>query len=224
MALAVYSPWFVRNQRLGEALQVDERGEDVLAVRAEYSTMSWRQYAASFLYFTPEVGPRLTASLFGEQTAAKLRPQQTGKLLPKGAERHRARFNGRPWPGASVRGGRRVRVMAEHLPMMALLTLPFAYRGAFLEVGFNVRRVPPMILYFTMAYSLFFVPALIFLTIRLGRQKDLRWLILVPALYSYLFHSLITHYIPRYSIPLVPIYLIALVSGIAALAGKRIEA
>jgi len=32
---------------------VDKRAEDVLAIRAEYTTMSWKQYAASFLYFTP---------------------------------------------------------------------------------------------------------------------------------------------------------------------------
>jgi dolichol kinase len=78
--------------------------------------------------------------------------------------------------------------------------------------------------YSTIAYSLFFAPALLYLLIRLARSKDRRLLFLAPALYSYLFHSLITHYIPRYSIPLVPIFLIALVSGIAALAGKRIEA
>jgi dolichol kinase len=90
-----------------------------------------------------------------------------------------------------------------------------------MEVGFHVRRVPRAILYFTMAYSLFFVPAFIALTIRLLEKKDRRWPLLLLALYSYLFHSLITHYIPRYSLPLIPIFVIALVSAIAALAGKR---
>jgi 4-amino-4-deoxy-L-arabinose transferase-like glycosyltransferase len=222
VALAVYSPWFLRNQRLGETMQMDERGEDVLAVRAEYSTMSWRQYAASFLFFTPEIGPRLTAALFGEQTARSF-----DRSKPESFFRKALNGTGEVQKTAVARNisprQAAVRVMAEHLPMMGLLTLPFAYRGAFLEVGFNVRRVPRVILYSTMAYSLFFVPALIYLAIALVRQKDRRWPYLVPALYSYFFHSLVTHYIPRYSIPLIPIFIIALLSAIVALAGKRLK-
>ena len=212
-ALAVYSPWFVRNQRLGETLQVDARAEDVLAIRAEYSTMSWRQYAASFLYFTPSVGPRLTAAVFGEQIA-----QSFDRSRPESFFRKALSGTGEVQRTAAARGlGTRqaaVRIMAEHLPMMALLTLPFAYRGAFVQVGFNVKRVPAALLYISLVYSLFFVPALVVLIVRLVRGKDPRWLFLVPALYSYAFHSLITHYIPRYSVPLVPIFLIALVSVI----------
>jgi 4-amino-4-deoxy-L-arabinose transferase-like glycosyltransferase len=213
VALAVYSPWFVRNQRLGETLQVDERGEDVLAIRAEYSTMNWRQYAASFFYFTPSIGPRLTASIFGEDTARgfdRSRPESFFQRALSGAGEVQRTAT------ASGLGTRQaaVRVMAEHLPMMALLSLPFAYRGAFVQVGFNVKRVPAALLYFTLLYSAFFVPALVVLILRLVRQRDPRWLFLVPALYSYAFHSLITHYIPRYSVPLVPIFLLALVSVI----------
>jgi hypothetical protein len=213
VALAVYSPWFVRNQRLGEALQVDKRGEDVLAIRAEYSTMSWRQYAASFFYFTPTIGPRLATALFGEQTIQSFdrdNPQSffrkalagTGEVQRTASTRH-----------LSTRQAS-IRVMVEHLPMMTLLTLPFAYQGAFVQVGYNVRRVPGILLYLTLVYSIFFVPALAILTIRLARRRDPRWPFLAPALYSYVFYSLITHYIPRYSVPLVPIFLIALVSVI----------
>ncbi len=210
-ALAVYSPWFVRNQRLGEALQVDKRGEDVLAIRAEYSTMSWRQYAASFFYFTPAVGPRLATALFGGETIRSLDRadsqsffrqaiEGTGEVQKVAAARHLSPRQ------ASIR------IMAEHLPMMALLTLPFAYQGAFVQVGYNVRRVPAFLLYLTLVYSIFFVPALIILTVRLLRSKDPRWPFLVPALYTYAFYSLITHFIPRYSVPLVPLFIIALVS------------
>jgi 4-amino-4-deoxy-L-arabinose transferase-like glycosyltransferase len=211
VALAVYSPWFVRNQRLGEAMQVDARGEDVLAIRAEYSTMSWRQYAASFLYFTPYIGPRFAAAVFGEQTVRSLDRSKPESFFQKA-------LSGTGEVGQTAKAGnlsRRnaaIRVMAEHLPMMGLLTLPFAYSGAFVQVGFNVRRVPIPLLYFTLVYSAFFVPALIVLLVRLFRNRDSRWLLLVPALYSYLFYSLVTHYIPRYSVPLVPIFLIALVS------------
>jgi len=88
------------------------------------------------------------------------------------------------------------------------------------QVGFNVKRVPAVMLYFTLLYSIFFVPALILLTVRLLRKRDPRWPFLLPALYSYAFHSLITHYIPRYSVPLIPIFIIALVSTI----GKKYEA
>jgi 4-amino-4-deoxy-L-arabinose transferase-like glycosyltransferase len=223
VAIAVYSPWFLRNQRLGQALQVDQRGEDVLAVRAEYSTMSWKQYAASFFYFTPAVGPRLTSALFGEEVARSFdrsRPESFfQKALAGTGVVHRTAGERNLGPRQAA-----VRVMAEHLPMMTLLTLPFAYRGAFVQVGFNVQRVPAILLYFTLLYSLFFLPALILLTIRLFRRKDPRWLFLVPALYSYVFHSLITHYIPRYSVPLIPIFILALVSAITNAIGKRNEA
>jgi hypothetical protein len=222
VALAAYSPWFVRNQRLGEVTQVDERGEDVLAIRAEYSTMSWKQYAASFFFFTPEIGPRLTGAIFGEETRLSFDRSKRGSFFRKaingtGEVQRRAEERNISTTRASIQ------LMAENLPMMGLLTLPFAYRGAFMEVGFHVRRVPRAILYFTMAYSLFFVPAFIALAIRILKKGDRRWPLLVLALYSYLFHSLITHYIPRYSLPLIPIFVIALVSAVVALAGKRLR-
>jgi hypothetical protein len=151
--------------------------------------------------------------MFGEQTARSF-----DRSRPESFFRKALSGTGEVQRTATARGiGTRqaaVRVMAEHLPKMCLLTLPFAYRGAFVQVGVNVKRVPAALLYFTLMYSVFFVPALIALTIRLARKRDPRWLFLVPALYSYAFHSLITHYIPRYSVPLVPIFLIALVSVI----------
>jgi 4-amino-4-deoxy-L-arabinose transferase-like glycosyltransferase len=220
VALAAYSPWYVRNQRLGGTLQVDDRGEGVLAIRAEYSTMSWRQYAASFFYFTPAVGPRLASALFGQEVTQGLDRDNLDGFYRRGMNRtgvvqSRALAKKISYSRAAVQ------IMAEHLPMMAMLTLPFAYQGAFVQLGFNVRRVARPLVYFTAAYSLFFVPAFIALAVRLGRKKDPRWPFPVPALYSYLFYSLFTHYIPRYSVPLVPIFIIALLSTILTLAGKR---
>ncbi len=213
VALAAYSPWFVRNQRLGEALQVDKRGEDVLAVRAEYSTMSWRQYAASFFYFTPAVGPRLAAALFGEQTIRSFDRDDPQSFFRKAiagtGEVQRAAESRHLSPRQAS-----IRVMVEHLPMMALLTLPFAYQGAFVQVGYNIRRVPAVLLYFTLLYSIFFVPALVIQAIQLARRRDPRWPFLLLALYTYGFYSLITHFIPRYSVPLVPVFIITLVSVI----------
>jgi 4-amino-4-deoxy-L-arabinose transferase-like glycosyltransferase len=213
IAVAVYSPWFVRNQRLGEVLQVDRRAEDVLAIRAEYSTMSWRQYAASFVYFTPAIGPRLATSLFGGQTTRPFDREDPQSFFQKainatGEVQRTAVLRQLSTRQASIR------VMADHLPMMALLTLPFAYQGAFVQVGYNVRRVPAILLYSTLVYSIFFMPALVILIVRLARQKDSRWPFLLPALYTYAFYSLITHFIPRYSVPLVPLFIIALVSVI----------
>ncbi len=186
--------------------------------------MSWKQYAASFFYFTPAVGPRLTSALFGEEVARSFdrsRPESFFQKALSGTGEVRKTALARNIGARSAA----MRVMAEHLPMMALLTLPFAYRGAFVQVGFNVRRVPRLLLYFTLLYSLFFLPALILLTITLGAAGKTRagcsWF---PALYSYVFHSLITHYIPRYSVPLIPVFILALVSVIANAIGKRNEA
>jgi 4-amino-4-deoxy-L-arabinose transferase-like glycosyltransferase len=219
VALAAYSPWFVRNQRLSGTL-VDDRGEGVLAIRAEYSTMSWRQYAASFFYFTPAVGPRLASALFGQEVTQGFDRDNPDGFYRRGMNRtgvvqSRALAKKISYSRAAVQ------IITEHLPMMAMLALPFAYQGAFVQLGFNVRRVARPLVYFTAAYSLFFVPAFIALAIRLGQEKDPRWPFLVPALYSYLFYSLFTHYIPRYSVPLVPIFLVALVSTILTLAGRR---
>ena len=132
--------------------------------------MSWKQYAASFFYFTPEVGPRLTSALFGEEVARSFdrsRPESFfQKALSGTGEVRKTALARNIGPRSAA-----VRVMAEHLPMMALLTLPFAYRGAFVQVGFNVRRVPGLLLYFTLLYSLFFVPALILLTVTPGQEE-----------------------------------------------------
>ena len=218
VALAVYAPWFVRTQSVARAPQLDNREEGILAIRAEYSTMSWKQYGASFVYFTPVVGPRLTGALFGDETLRRFdrsRPESFFQRAQGGTgvvARTAAAEQVEPRAAA-------IRVLARNLPKAALLTLPFAWRGAFVQVGFNLRNTPAPLIYTTLLVSVFFVPALVFMSARLLRRPfDPRASFLIPALYSYLAHSLFTHYIPRYSVPLIPVFIICLVGSVLAVA------
>ena len=113
-----------------------------------------------------------------------------------------------------------MRTILNRLDRHALLTLVFAYRGAFVKIDeydFDWPNSPLQKAWLTTIrlVGLFFVPAMLWSAASALRKRQYALtLFFVPALFSYAFHAATTHYIARYSAPLVPIFIIALVMTI----------
>ena len=51
--------WIYRNHELFESNAIAGRYGHVLSIRAAFTTMTWPQYWAGYLAFTPKLGPKL---------------------------------------------------------------------------------------------------------------------------------------------------------------------
>jgi hypothetical protein len=121
-------------------------------------------------------------------------------------------------------------ILRERWPQHLALTLSFAYRGAFVDGYFGVMHIHPVFQPFDTVrrgqrtimglLAMTFIPSLIGVAVYSLRKRQWALLaLLLPALYSFAIHAVATHYIPRYSAPLVPVLVLALgvaVQGIAA--------
>lgn len=65
-AIAGVGAWMVRNHAISGEFALAGRAESVMAIRAGYTTISWKQYLSGYAYFTPYVGPSLARSIFGD--------------------------------------------------------------------------------------------------------------------------------------------------------------
>jgi len=194
---AVQTPWTLRNQALADdpafAVQV---GGFVLALRAAYNQMTPGEYMAAFVYWLPDFGDSLAERLFPDD-AARLDPDNPdGFRLSAAREWDRAKK-------ANLLAEKRAEVIArlrdEPLRHLAA-TLPIAVRGMFPD-KVSLVSVPVLLI-------------LVWLHLRRGKP-ELFWFAL-PALLSLAFHSLLTHNLQRYGMPLIPASALALGIALAA--------
>jgi hypothetical protein len=208
--------WMLRNAVQTGEWVIGGRGGSVLAVRAQYSTMTGREYAAGYLYFSGALGRPLLERWFEPDDYLRynaLRPRSfkgmARKLylplnFPELAAKHDAR---RRTPLAALPGGaveaalppgepvteeslRRASwvVIRDHWPMHVALIPLFAVRGAGL--------------------LLLLLGGVVIVALRRRAWPVLAFL--SPMLFSIAFHAAITHYLARYSVPFIPCAMIAL--------------
>lgn len=237
-AVMMVNLWMVRNFNHFGKYTLTSRSGGVLAVRAEYSYMTAEEYLASFVQFAPDVIKpillnlvdmtpyyRLDRNLEGsyyqrttratnESQVIALARQQYGLSIP---------INDRSEDDFALASlseedevalsSAAVRTILNRLDKHLLLIPVFAYRGAFVLMGqWPFNPVPEALFTVLRIIALFFVPTMFWSVASALRNRSYaRALFFAPALFSYAFHAAATHYIPRYSAPLVPILIIALV-------------
>lgn len=214
LAFAVAGMWMTRNALHGGGFVVAQ-DRAVLAIRAEYDTMTWREWRAAWLYYARELGPaeRLLERRFEPSDWERLRREnpQGFYLRAKrnvGAAAERAgppRVDGREPEGleAAARA-----VILEHVPMHVALVGPFAVQSALVREAW-FRAWPMAALLDLVAYAT--VPALLAASALAVVSRC--WPLvafLLPSLASYALHVGATHAIARYSWPLLPVATIAL--------------
>jgi hypothetical protein len=188
IAYCLAGGWAFRNYLALGTFQVAGRDGEILAIRAEYSRMPWQEYALSFCAFTPickeEVLPRLAP-----QAAIHLHESDAGGYYRRTKDRITVLKEGKSL-GNQAQIDQRLSqeaktLIRENWLKHLALTLTFAYRGM-------LPHFPYFIAFGT------------FLIVAFRTQHPGLLLFLLPSLYSFGIHALASHYIDRYSVPLLP--------------------
>jgi hypothetical protein len=202
--LTVIAPWMGRNlMHLGE-WSVTQRGDEVLAIRSQYSTMPWSDFLPALTYFTPGVGKELLSLHFDEDTVARFdrdnpdsyyRKAKTGR-----SEAQRvARTEGISLQRAALA------VILGNLDKHIALVPVFAYRGSAAPESLTSETLAELPVLHRQVFRWFQLaafPLLVLSFVWLALRGPRGYLLLfVPLLFSVAFHAGLTHFIARYAAP-----------------------
>jgi hypothetical protein len=222
LAYAVAAPWVARNVALGLGFRVS-LDREVLAIRAEHDAMTWREWAASWIYFAAEGTPlagRALDALFEPADWARLNEENEDGfyLMAKKNRGVVAARTGVERPTELQTFDAAKAIVLENWPMHLALTGPFVIRG--LWVGQSLFRWPPARLALRIVSNLL-VPSLLAAGVWLAARRawPALWFFALPV-YSYAFHAGMTQNIPRFSWPILPECALALCL-LLALAARR---
>ena len=227
----VVSPWVIRNRiEFGRSV-ISRGGGDVLLIRSVFNQMSPLQFRNAFYSFSPKP---VRDDLLGPIMDLESQDHSCGKILDvfnrKSLCDSQALDEGRYQDVRSfyIRGKRaepRAMKLSNSLrkqealsrisanPLQHLIvSFPLAWRGVW---AISPRGWGDVILNFLSFLALFAAPLLYFL------EKRKSWLIvsIVPIGY-FLFYALFSHFIRRYSQPLVPLAFICLMMVLVDIASK----
>jgi len=225
VALVVAGAWMARNAVHGGPFRVAE-DRAVLAIRAEYDTMTWREWRAAWLYFARDLPPakRALERWFEPADWERLRREAPDGFYLRakhdvGAAAERAGpgpKGGKAKPAVLEAAAREV--ILEHLPMHVALTGPLAVQASLVYERW-FRFWPVGALQAWLGYA--FVPALLAASaLLLAQRRPERLAFFLPSLACFALHVGATHAIARYSWPLLPVATIAL-AALPALALQR---
>jgi putative flippase GtrA len=239
IAALISGLWIYRNHEHFGSNAIAGRDGNVMAIRAQFTTMTWRQYWVGYLSFTPKLGPKLVDLLGVDPDDAAMFDRDN----PNGFYQHSRRGEG---PVSLPKGGNQGEMrhqalvaFAEHWPMELALVPLTIYRSAFLPVGSHsdrgaqdpllMRLVRLLSLALATAVALSMMPAfLLNVVVDLWRLNVARLAFHLPALFTVGVHSVMTHYIPRYNLPLFGVFAIELCLAASflwtCLLGRRVPA
>jgi hypothetical protein len=231
----IVGPYVIRSfVHFGEPV-VSGRGGIVLLIRANKDKMNFTEFLGSFIVWTPGEGSHaIGKKLFGEdylQEGGKLerisRVRDTQSFYRQ-ARRERSELvkaRGLQREDIAINDELKERALRQILsnPVKHLVvTLPIAWRGLFVENGFSIR-VPflQFVLDSVIIISLLYFSSLFYVGFLSLKRKDWKMLAFVmPALFMYGMHSLLSHNLARFNDPLIPILVVTLLVS-ADLLSKR---
>lgn len=203
-AFLVIGPWMLRNLLVQGDFAITERGDEVLTIRAEYTTMPWSDFPPALAYFTPGEGKQLLARYFDAQTVARLdrnSPESYYRKAKTGRSAAHAMARAR---NISV-GDAAIQVIAGNLDKQIALIPVFAYRGSVAphsQSAAAYERLSGRQRSAFRALQLAAFPLLLLGAAWLAISGPRRYLILfVPLGFSVAFHAGLTHFIARYALP-----------------------
>ena len=219
--LLTVSPWLLRNQIIFGKPVIAQGGGDVLLIRSVFNTMTPLEYKGAFYVYSPEVLQSWFASSlypFSEndlkcggrlerlnrkppcdQIALKEKRYADVRSFYQYGKRALPRLLGL---SRQERQSEAVRRIASMPLSHVSVSVPLGWRGfwTFTDRGWLSTVIN------VCAFSSLLIAPMIAIV-----QRRLVWLIvcIVPAMY-FLFHASLTHFLPRYSEPLIPLALITL--------------
>jgi hypothetical protein len=235
-SLAIAGSWGVRNYVHFGHFAVSERGGSVLLLRAAFLDMDDREYRGAWCTWTPDELGALKTRLCADVT-----PADTFRFRrPEGKEKGFKELRDHMVRALAAEKADQPRDHQQMLSGLAMLrkdwtrqlwfTPLFAYRGSWVAVHSYRCQEPACgrigqwgayTLSVASAYArLLFIPGMM-LMLAWGfvrRRHDVTFFLL-PAAYSYALHAAATHYLPRYTIMLLPVLATALAMLISLLLG-----
>ena len=227
----VISPWVLRNRiEFGRSV-ISRGGGDVLLIRSVFNQMSPSQFINAFYSFSPKpVRDDLLGPIMGlesqDHSCGKILDVFNRKMLCDAQALDEGRYQDvRSFYARGKRAEPRAMNLSNSLrkqealsrissnPLQHLIvSFPLAWRGLW---AIRPEGWGDVILNFLSFLALFASPLLYFL------EKRKSWLIvsIVPIGY-FLFYALFSHFIPRYSQPLVPLAFTCLMMALVDIASK----
>ncbi len=213
--------WMARNYHHFGRCYITDRAGDVMAIRAEFNKMTADEYFGAFVWWTPD-------ALFQKKAATVMQEERRWvKLHGSNPEGYyavaKALTNflepGETFANASQRDKtiqkRAVRELLRHPFKHLATTLPFAWRGMFFEHGYLVSVPFTIMVRSTLVVSVLYFASLFFQAVYSFRRQQ--WdVFAVTLLCTYLFglNSLVSHNIPRYNQPALPILAVLFVMSL----------
>lgn len=215
--------WMFRNYHYFNTFSLAGRSGNVLLLRAEKNNMTSKEYIASFFYWAPGdlVKTKIMPKIFDESDYKRL--VRTNKdsfyynvtRIEWGAKNIED-TNTISSESTSFEKDKELRDLAIkkilNNPVRHILAIPqFMWRGIFAESGFRIsipstdvqvvnNNILNLFLFFCFIYLF---------VISIKRKYFNLFAFLMPSMYLFLMYSFFTHYIPRYSIPLIPILIVS---------------
>lgn len=233
-------PWMARNHAVGGRFAVSDQRGSLLAIRAEYSEMTWPELLGGFAYYLPRAPDAMKN--FRRIVMRAVEPEVHGyrrfarsnrdgfyrrAKTQKGVVAARARERPEWQRGIRGRHGRDIAldrsardVILDNWSKHVALSFVFGLRGSVVYLqrfdlatyGRPIAAAARLLTGLAEWAAMFHVPAMIAAIAILGSRRDWsRLYFFSPALFSFVVHAGATHYLPRYSDPLVPIWIVGLV-------------
>ncbi len=221
IAALASSVWIYRNHELFESNAIAGRDAHVLSIRAAFTTMTWPQYWAGYLAFTPKLGPKLIDLLGLNPANVAVYDRKNPRSLEAGGDKELDTGSDSSDGNRQQTRGQALTTLVEHWPMELALVPLTIYRSAFLPVGSNshhgeqgswpMRMVRLLSLTLATVIAMSMMPAFFLnVVVDLWRLNFARLAFHLPALYTVGVHSVLTHYIPRYNLPLFGVFAVEL--------------
>ena len=223
--------WMTRNALIGGEFEViEKRGANALTIRAAYNQMTFREFIAGFFYYTPATGRDMADWGFEKSDYARLDTKNKNGFRVSSLSALRSRPSALQAQYDKTFSDARDRILADPLAHLRAGVL-LAYGALFPEDGFGYRRLEEdektlseswpvrmprpqylMSLWTQTIYNLLATLALLLVPV-LGwlRDRDLSALMaFMPAIYCHAAYASISHFLPRYAFPEIPLRAAAL--------------
>ena len=204
----VVTPWMLRNKLQFDrfALTTGYAG-DILAQRVAYDRMGWDELAMAFLYWFPDFGDNIAKAFFPRRYFEKLKWTGDSYYAAVAPALYQRVLVEAKSPDAVLPRLLRTEILA-HPVKHVLVSLPLAWRGVFVRKYWGI------------------VGLICFIIVALRRRDRPDHALLVaslPVWFMVAFHALVSVSIPRYNLPLIPLYAYAM-AWAAYAAGTRLVA
>jgi len=219
--------WMTRNYIHFNSFTTGGQGGIVLLVRAKKNLMSFREYAATFIYWLPggtKINEKVFVGYFNENDFKRFNDDNENSFL------YIARNERRKIKGSLVESGyteQEALVLTDKIIKSEALVeiiknpgrhiiciLPFAWRGIFIETGYSYKLPGSLLTIegasFMIILNIFLIFAFFYQFISCIKRKS--WgifFILIPPMFLFLINSFLSHNKPRYNIPILPFLVIA---------------